>query len=195
MSFMSQQNQLHHPNFKDMALNLLKGVTSSSTKLVLRQINPPSSDSSTEMLNEIGTTDQAIGDVTAEIMITTIGKIPSEMYYLEDTASNIGTSISQTSVSRSVNDVIHTTIKSNITVTGYTARSVVFLILTIACLILLFLCCITACMISKTRKKSYFFSRNDIDCDPECNGLNRPLLRTEKVSDTTSKTSSSYLKK
>nr|XP_050851102.1 uncharacterized protein LOC127064290 [Vespula vulgaris] len=178
-----------------MALNLLKGVTSSSTKLVLRQINPPSSDSSTEMLNEIGTTDQAIGDVTAEIMITTIGKIPSEMYYLEDTASNIGTSISQTSVSRSVNDVIHTTIKSNITVTGYTARSVVFLILTIACLILLFLCCITACMISKTRKKSYFFSRNDIDCDPECNGLNRPLLRTEKVSDTTSKTSSSYLKK
>lgn len=128
-------------------------------------------------------------------MITTIGKIPSEMYYLEDTASNIGTSISQTSVSRSVNDVIHTTIKSNITVTGYTARSLVFLILTIACLILLFLCCITACMISKTRKKSYFFSRNDIDCDPECNGLNRPLLRTEKVSDTTSKTSSSYLKK
>lgn len=44
-----------------MALNLLKGVTSSSTKLVLRQINALSSDSSTEMLNDIGTTDRAIG--------------------------------------------------------------------------------------------------------------------------------------
>ncbi|KAL2727210.1 hypothetical protein V1478_007488 [Vespula squamosa] len=124
MSFMSQQNQLHHPNFKDMALNLLKGVTSSSTKLVLRQINPPSSDFSTEMLNEIGTTDQAIGDVTAEIMITTMGKIPSEMYYLEDTASNIPTSISQTTVSRSMTSVIHTTIENNIIGTGYTARSI-----------------------------------------------------------------------
>lgn len=44
-----------------MALNLLKGVTSSSTKLVLRQIDASSSDSSTEMLNDIGTTDRAIG--------------------------------------------------------------------------------------------------------------------------------------
>ncbi|XP_046817133.1 uncharacterized protein LOC124423459 [Vespa crabro] len=178
-----------------MALNLLKGVTSSSNKLVLRQINAPPLDSSTEMLNEIGTTDQAIGDVTAEIMITTIGKIPSEMYYLEDTLSNVQTNIGQTTVPHSMTDVIHTTMENNVIVTGHTARSVVFLILTIACLILLFLCCITACMISKTRRKSYFFSRNDIDCDPECNGLNRPLLRTEKISDATSKTSSSYLKK
>lgn len=128
-------------------------------------------------------------------MITTTGKIPSEMYYLEDIVSNIQTNIGQTSVPHLITDIIHTTRENNIIVTGYTARSVVFLILTIACLILLFLCCITACMISKTRRKSYFFSRNDIDCDPECNGLHRPLLRTEKISDTTSKTSSGYLKK
>ncbi|KAI4480544.1 hypothetical protein M0804_010097 [Polistes exclamans] len=195
MSFMSQQNQLHHPKFKDMALNFFKRVTSSNNQIVLREINAPSPDFSTETLNEVGTTDQAIGDVTAEIMITTVGKIPSEMYYIEDTTSNIQI-IDQTTVSHSMTNVIHTTISANnSTVSGHTTRSVVFVILTVACLILLFLCCITACMISKTKRKNYFCKRNDFDCDPECNGLNRPLLRTEKISDTTSKTSSSYLKK
>ncbi|KAI4501290.1 hypothetical protein M0802_003663 [Mischocyttarus mexicanus] len=111
-----------------MALNFFKSVTSSNNQIVLRQINAPSSDFSTEILNEVGTTDQAIGDVTAEIMITTPGKIPNELYYIEDTASSIQT-IDQTTVSHSMTNVIYTTISANnSTASGHTTRSIVFLL-------------------------------------------------------------------
>lgn len=122
-------------------------------------------------------------------MITTLGKIPNEMYYLEDTTSSGKTVASS--------NELHTILDSNLTTLApietvksdeYTERSTLLLILLTALLIILFICCITACIIARSRSRHAFFTKSDIECDPECSGVKQPLLsldRVNKISDTT----------
>lgn len=130
-------------------------------------------------------------DATAEIMITTLGKIPNEMYYLEDTtpsgrATELHTMLNNYSLSVGTTLVSIETDKSD----GYTGRSTLLLILLSVLLLILLLCCITACIIAKSRSKHSFFAKSDIECSPSCSGVNVPLLGLEKTSSTTTKTSS-----
>ncbi|XP_020297022.1 uncharacterized protein LOC109861679 isoform X2 [Pseudomyrmex gracilis] len=149
-------------------------------------------DSSTQIVNELGTTDVAVGDATAEIMVTTLGKIPNEMYYLEDTTHGRIAAIYNTE-SHTILDNSHITtttieaVKSDV----YTDHSTLLVILLIVLLIILMICCITACIIARSRSKyPSFFTRSDIECSPRCSGVNQPLLSLDKNSDTTTKTSS-----
>ncbi|KAL6448054.1 hypothetical protein ACFW04_000237 [Cataglyphis niger] len=119
-------------------------------------------------------------------MITTLGKIPNEMYYLEDTTPSNKTAY---------DSELHTTL-DNTTLASietlkydeYTERSTLLIILLTALLIILFMCCITACIIARSRSRHAFFAKSDMECDPGCSGVNQPLLgsdRINKTSDTT----------
>lgn len=130
-----------------------------------------------------------VQDATAEIMITTLGKIPNEMYYLEDTtpsgrATELHTALNNFSVETTLVPV--GTDKFD----GYTGYSMLLSILLSVLLIILLLCCITACIIARSKSKHSFFAKNDIECSPGCSGVNVPLLGLEKTSSTTTKTSS-----
>ncbi|XP_018372793.1 PREDICTED: uncharacterized protein LOC108767404 isoform X2 [Trachymyrmex cornetzi] len=128
-------------------------------------------------------------DATAEIMITTLGKIPNEMYYLEDTTA--GKKIGAYSTeSRTILDHSHTTLASIETVKSdeYSERSTLLIILLTTLLIILFMCCITACIIARSRSRHSFLAKSDVECSPDCGGVNQPLL--DKASDTTTRTSS-----
>lgn len=120
-------------------------------------------------------------------MITTLGKIPNEMYYLEDTTSSGKTAAYELHTTL---DNSHTTLTPIETVKSdeYTERSTLLLILLTALLIILFMCCVTACIIARSRSRHAFFTKSDTECDPECSGVNQPLLgldRVNKTSDTT----------
>lgn len=122
-------------------------------------------------------------------MITTLGKIPNEMYYLEDTTSS-GKTVASSNELHTILDSNLTTLASIETVKSdeYTERSTLLLILLTALLIILFICCITACIIARSRSRHAFFTKSDIECDPECSGVKQPLLsldRVNKISDTT----------
>ncbi|XP_025994795.2 uncharacterized protein LOC105202098 [Solenopsis invicta] len=123
-------------------------------------------------------------------MITTLGKIPNEMYYLEDTtigrkAAAYGTE------SRVILDHNRTTLATSIETVKpneYSERSTLLIILLTTLLVILFMCCITACIIARSRSKRAFFAKSDVECSPDCRGVNQPLLN--KASDTTTRTSS-----
>jgi len=126
-------------------------------------------------------------------MITTTGKIPNGMYELEDTTGITTNGITVTST-----ELPHTVLNNDTTALvpikpihpDGTEHSTLLCILMIALLIILLICCITACIIARSRSKNTFIKR-DIECSPECSGVNQPLLGLDKVSDTTTKTSSS----
>ncbi|XP_018372795.1 PREDICTED: uncharacterized protein LOC108767404 isoform X4 [Trachymyrmex cornetzi] len=129
MAFLNQQNDLQTNFYTQLAHNSLQTVATSNS--ILGHIKSVH-DLSTQIVSELGTTDIAIGDATAEIMITTLGKIPNEMYYLEDTTA--------------------------------------------------------ACIIARSRSRHSFLAKSDVECSPDCGGVNQPLL--DKASDTTTRTSS-----
>lgn len=124
-------------------------------------------------------------------MVTTLGKIPNEMYYLEDTTP-CGKTVYGTRL-HEILDNDHTTLTSIQTnkSDGYAERSTLLLVLLTALLLILLLCCITACIIAKSRSKhAAFFARSDVECSPDCSGVNLPLLGLNRHSDATSKASS-----
>ncbi|XP_018356880.1 PREDICTED: uncharacterized protein LOC108757070 isoform X2 [Trachymyrmex septentrionalis] len=126
-------------------------------------------------------------DATAEIMITTLGKIPNEMYYLEDTTA--GRKIGAYSTeSRTILDHSHITLASTVKSDEYPGRSTLLIILLTTLLIILFMCCVTACIIAKSRGRHAFLAKSDVECSPDCGGVNQPLL--DKASDATTRTSS-----
>ncbi|XP_043512017.1 uncharacterized protein LOC122529703 [Frieseomelitta varia] len=122
-------------------------------------------------------------------MITTMGKIPSEMFYLEDTPGTIVPQRIQTTstFSKAMMETTeyHRSVES-------TSHSPVLVALLTALLIILLLCCITACIVTKSKRTSNFFSKGSMECEPGCTGINQPLL--EKFSSTTNKTSVSSLR-
>jgi len=122
-------------------------------------------------------------------MITTLGKIPNEMYYLEDTTASRKISPYSTE-SHTILDHSHATLTSIETVKSdeYSEHSTLLIILLTILLIILFMCCITACIIAKSRSRHSFLSKSDVECSPDCGGVNQPLL--DKASDTTTRTSS-----
>lgn len=125
-------------------------------------------------------------------MITTPGKIPNEMYYLEDTTPNgIGTIAAYgTELHTVLNNSYATTLASTRAVkSDESEHSMLLCILVIALFIILLMCCIAACIIARSRSKHTFFIKRDIECSPECSGVNQPLLGMDKTSDTTTKTS------
>lgn len=124
-------------------------------------------------------------------MITTLGKIPNEMYYLEDTTPS-GKVTELHTVLNNYSFLAETTLipVENDKSDGYTGHSTLLLILLTVLLIILLLCCITACIIARSRSRHSFFAKSDIECSPGCSGVNVPLLGLEKTSDITSKTSS-----
>ncbi|XP_077268181.1 uncharacterized protein LOC143900562 [Temnothorax americanus] len=120
-------------------------------------------------------------------MITTLGKIPNEMYYLEDTT--IGRKVAAYGTeSRTILD--RTTLASIGTVKSdeFADRSTVLIILLTTLLVVLFMCCVTACIIARSRSRHAFLAKSDVECSPDCGGVNQPLLN--KTSDTTTGTSS-----
>lgn len=122
-------------------------------------------------------------------MITTLGKIPNEMYYLEDTTA--GRKIGAYSTeSRTIMEHSHTTLASIETVKSdeYSERSTLLIILLTTLLIILFMCCVTACIIARSRSRHAFLAKSDVECSPDCGGVNQPLL--DKASDATTRTSS-----
>ncbi|XP_014471806.1 PREDICTED: uncharacterized protein LOC106742946 [Dinoponera quadriceps] len=184
MIFLSQQKELQASLFKMQDSS--KASSLPSTKLLLRHIKSVH-DTATQISSEFGTTDTAIEDTITEIMITTLGKIPNEMYYLEDTTPSgrvkeLNTTLNNCSFSERTVPVD----KSD----EYTGRSTLLLILLSVLLIVLLLCCITACVIARSKSKYSLFTKSDIECSPGCSGVNVPLLGLEKTSDTTTKTSS-----
>ncbi|XP_076232986.1 uncharacterized protein LOC143178315 [Calliopsis andreniformis] len=187
MSHINQQSQDN--TYGQLARKLFKIATLSGSKVVLRRGNQ-GSDVSTEFLQEFGTTDVAIGDVTAEIMLTTLGKIPNEMYYLEDTVAPVTVATPKIKIQQARYGEGKSS-PDNANNESESHPSVLFALL-IALLILLLLCCTTACLIAKAKRKSNFFGRSDTECDPGCTGINQPLLG--KVSDCTNKTSISSLR-
>ncbi|EZA56861.1 hypothetical protein X777_02712 [Ooceraea biroi] len=161
------------------------------TQIVLRPIKSIH-DFSTQIVNELGTTDVAIGDATAEIMITTPGKIPNEMYYLEDTTPNRIGAAYGTELHTMLNNSHTTTLASIGTINSDSSEhSMLLFILVTALFFILLICCITACVIARSRSKHTFFVKRDMECSPECSGVNQPLLGLDKASDTTTKTSGS----
>lgn len=199
-----------------MAHNSLQTAATYSN-IVLRHIKSVH-DPSTQIVSELGTTEIAIGvtivitisfiwyiisplkivfnsiifaqDATAEIMITTLGKIPNEMYYLEDTTTGRKIAAYGTE-SRTILDHSHTTLAASIeTVKSneYPERSTLLIVLLTTLLVILFMCCITACIIARSRSRRAFLAKSDVECSPDCRGVNQPLL--DKASDTTTRTSS-----
>ncbi|KAK9306352.1 hypothetical protein QLX08_003032 [Tetragonisca angustula] len=186
MSYINEQNQ--ESKYGKFAQKLLKVASISGRKVALRRVDQ-SSDVSTELLHEFGSTDVAIGDITTEVMITTMGKIPSEMFYLEDTPGTVVPQRIQTT---------STFAKPMMETTEYhrsvesTSHSPVLVALLTALLIILLLCCITACIVTKSKRTSNFFGKGSMECEPGCTGINQPLL--EKFSSSTNKTSVSSLR-
>lgn len=122
-------------------------------------------------------------------MITTLGKIPNEMYYLEDTTT--GRKIAPYGTeSRTILDHGHTTLAPIETVKSdeYPERSTVLIILLTTLLIILFMCCVTACIIARSRSRKTFRARSDVECSSDCGGVKQPLLN--RASDATTRTSS-----
>lgn len=118
-------------------------------------------------------------------MLTTIGKIPNEMYELEETSVAVmamahGRHDSETMAQE----------RSTEGVSGFAAHSTLFIILTIALLLLLTVCCVVACVIARARKR-FMDSGGDEECDPNCSGAKQPLISSDKISETTSKSSGS----
>ncbi|XP_028049943.1 uncharacterized protein LOC114255455 [Monomorium pharaonis] len=121
-------------------------------------------------------------------MITTLGKIPNEMYYLEDTTA--GKIAAYGTESRMMLDRSHTTLAASIenNKPEYPERSTLLIVLLTTLLIILFMCCITACIIARSRRRHAFLTKSDVECSPDCKGVNQPLL--DKASDATTRTSS-----
>lgn len=99
-------------------------------------------------------------DATAEVMLTTLGKIPKEMYYLEDTAPavkattyNLEDSKYQQAVATSTQAVQYDNESGS--------HSTILFALLAALLIILLLCCTTACLIAKVKRKNNFFGKHD----------------------------------
>ncbi|XP_018404768.1 PREDICTED: uncharacterized protein LOC108781325 [Cyphomyrmex costatus] len=174
MTLLSEQNNLQANFYTQLIHNSLQTATTSDTDLHhVKSVH----DLSTQI------------DATAEIMITTLGKIPNEMYYLEDTTA--GKKIAAYSTeSRTILDHSHTTLASIETAKSdeYSERSTLLIILLTTLLIILFMCCVTACIIARSRSRHAFLAKSDVECSPDCGGINQPLL--DKASDTTSKTNS-----
>ncbi|PBC30591.1 hypothetical protein APICC_06227 [Apis cerana cerana] len=161
---MSYLNGNQEGKYGQLAHKLIKLASMSNKKVVLRH-DDQSSDVSTELLHEFGTTDVAIGDVTAEVMLTTMGKIPSEMYDLEDTSPPVITKLVHFEKTSPFARAIAVTEPQYHPVTKEP----------------------TACIITKSKRKSTFFGKEDMECEPGCTGMNQPLL--DKISSSTNKTS------
>ncbi|XP_018300640.1 uncharacterized protein [Mycetomoellerius zeteki] len=173
MALLSQQNDLQANFYTQLVHNSLQTATSNSILGHIKSVH----DLSTQI------------DATAEIMITTLGKIPNEMYYLEDTTA--GRKIGAYSTeSRTIMEHSHTTLASIETVKSdeYSERSTLLIILLTTLLIILFMCCVTACIIARSRSRHAFLAKSDVECSPDCGGVNQPLL--DKASDATTRTSS-----
>lgn len=126
-------------------------------------------------------------------MLTTMGKIPNEMFYLEDTAPNMKMTSHKFYRTESPGYAQAVTATTQLTSSNeYTSHSSVLLALLTALLIILLLCCTTACLIAKSKRKSNFFGKADMECDAGCSGISQPLL--DKISDSTNKTSISSLR-
>ncbi|KZC08219.1 hypothetical protein WN55_10952 [Dufourea novaeangliae] len=168
-------------NYEQLVAKLLKIPALSNNKLVLRHIDHPR-DVSTEMISGTGTTDVAIGDVTAEVMITTLGKIPNEMYDIED-ATHITKLAAFSDNRQGASDYDNTAeMSKDGNETGY---SPVLVALLCALVVILFMCCVTACLIAKSKRKN-FFGKPKMECDPGCAGMSQPLL--DKISECSNKT-------
>ncbi|XP_031840665.1 uncharacterized protein LOC116430533 [Nomia melanderi] len=184
---MSHINQ--DEKYVQLAHKLLKVPAMSTSKLILRHLDH-SREVPTEMIQELGTTDVAIGDVTAEVMITTLGKIPNEMYYIEDT-----TPIKKLAVfgnnHQGTSEYEHAVISSTeITKSGHEhGYSPLLVSLLCALVVILFMCCVTACIIAKSKRKINFFNK---ECEPGCTGMSQPLL--DKISECSNKPSISTLR-
>ncbi|XP_006611604.1 uncharacterized protein LOC102674428 isoform X2 [Apis dorsata] len=183
---MSYLNGNQEGKYGQLAHKLIKLASMSNKKVVLRH-DDQSSDVSTELLHEFGTTDVAIGDVTAEVMLTTMGKIPSEMYDLEDTSPPIITKLVHFEKTSPFARAIAVTEPYHPVTKEPTGHSSILIALLTALLIIFLLCCITACIITKSKRKSTFFGKEDMECEPGCTGMNQPLL--DKISSSTNKTS------
>lgn len=121
-------------------------------------------------------------------MLTTMGKIPSEMYDLEDTSPPIITKLVHFEKTSPFARAIAVTEPAYHPVTKEpTGHSSILIALLTALLIIFLLCCITACIITKSKRKSTFFGKEDMECEPGCTGMNQPLL--DKISSSTNKTS------
>ncbi|XP_076756238.1 uncharacterized protein LOC143426552 [Xylocopa sonorina] len=190
MSRINEQNE--EGKYGQLARKLVEIASISGRKVVLRR-DGQASDASTELLHEFGTTDVAIGDVTAEVMITTLGKIPGEMYYLEDVTASPGLTCKMDSQETPAiaHAVMATTemYRANNESSGHSSLLIALLT---ALLVILLLCCITACFVAKSKRKSNFFGNGDMECEPGCTGMSQPLLN--KISSTTNKTSISSLR-
>ncbi|XP_026670564.1 uncharacterized protein LOC113464530 [Ceratina calcarata] len=117
-------------------------------------------------------------------MITTLGKIPSEMFYLEDTVSS-----ATIKTTKKLAGAIEATESYQTTTANYenSSHSPVLIALVTALFVILLLCCITACFVAKSKRKNNFFGKGDMECEPGCTGMSQPLLN--KMSSTTNKTS------
>ncbi|XP_076654223.1 uncharacterized protein LOC143359833 [Halictus rubicundus] len=172
----------------ELVQKLLKMPILSSSKLLLRHVDQ-TKNSATEMIAETGTTDKAIGDVTAEVMITTLGKIPNQMYYLEDTnppqMEAFGGNTEDNSYTTEYNNAAmpSTEMTKDNTEHGYSALLVSLLCVLV---VILFICCVTACIVAKSKRKTNFFNKG---CEPGCTGMSQPLL--DKISECSSKASTS----
>ncbi|XP_076280438.1 uncharacterized protein LOC143209089 [Lasioglossum baleicum] len=138
------------------------------------------------MIGETGTTDRAIGDVTAEVMITTLGKVPQQMYYLEDTnvpqMAGFGSNMEDNPYSNEyTTEMPSNGMTKSSTDSGY---SPILVSLLCVLVVILFMCCVTACIVAKTKRKTSFFNKG---CDPGCTGMSQPLL--DKISECSSKSS------
>lgn len=126
-------------------------------------------------------------------MITTIGKIPNEMYDLEDTTidSNLVTHKQQSRIAfeKAVEATTQHSYEGNNESSGHSS---ILIALLVALFIILFLCCITACFVAKAKRKNSFFGSGDTECEPGCTGMNQPLL--DKISSSTTKTSVTSLR-
>ncbi|KAL0107366.1 hypothetical protein PUN28_015727 [Cardiocondyla obscurior] len=118
-------------------------------------------------------------------MITTLGKIPNEMYYLEDTtvARKVTTYSSESSMTLCTQASIGI-LKSY----EYTDRTTLLVILLTTLLVVLLMCCVAGCLIARSRRRRALVAKNDVECSPDCGGVSQPLLN--KASDTTSRASS-----
>ncbi|KOC66007.1 hypothetical protein WH47_12806 [Habropoda laboriosa] len=186
-----KQKNWQEDNSGQLARKLLKIATISGRKVVLRHA-APLSDTVTEVLHEFGTTDVAIGDVATEVMITTLGKIPSEMYYLEDTNANVPAQIIKIQETSPLAHAVMATTEAVENNNESSHHSSVLIALLTALLIILLLCCITACLIAKSKRKTTFFEKSDMECEPGCTGMSQPLL--DKISSSTNKSSISCLR-
>ncbi|XP_011299779.1 uncharacterized protein [Fopius arisanus] len=141
----------------------------------------------TEVLHDIGTTDMAIGDATAEIMNTTTGSIPNVWYDLGETTVNSSIKSMKSEILPIVST--STTIVTEIqTETEINNDKTLFTILAMCLIVTVLLCLIIMCTIAVSRRRSS--TSSELNCDPDCVGAKRPLLsRPGKFSRSTSKSS------